>query len=122
MFKESPTLNVFFKKFVPVDKKFTLDERVFWFEIIGLPLCAGTDNSYRKIMVYWGIFLFSYEDKDESMATGRVHEEGNNEQPQEPKLNDGQSKVDIQGDRNSDASTASVPPGFGKRGSLIRGR
>ncbi|GJT46746.1 RNA-directed DNA polymerase, eukaryota, reverse transcriptase zinc-binding domain protein [Tanacetum coccineum] len=51
---------------------FTIDERIFWIEISGLPLCAWGSNAYKKIACNFGKFLFFDKEDSSALSSGRV--------------------------------------------------
>ncbi|GJR74701.1 hypothetical protein Tco_0087066 [Tanacetum coccineum] len=51
---------------------FTIDERIFWIEISGLPLCAWGSNAYKKIACNFGKFLFVDKEDSSALSSGRV--------------------------------------------------
>ncbi|GJT89350.1 RNA-directed DNA polymerase, eukaryota, reverse transcriptase zinc-binding domain protein [Tanacetum coccineum] len=51
---------------------FTIDERMVWIEITGLPLCAWGSNAYKKVASVFGKFQFFDSDVDDNMSLGRV--------------------------------------------------
>ncbi|GJZ39498.1 hypothetical protein Tco_0586061 [Tanacetum coccineum] len=50
---------------------FTVDERIFWIEISGLPLCAWGSNAYKKIACNFGKFLFFDKEDSNALSSGR---------------------------------------------------
>ncbi|GJX62991.1 RNA-directed DNA polymerase, eukaryota, reverse transcriptase zinc-binding domain protein [Tanacetum coccineum] len=51
---------------------FMIDERIFWIEISGLPLCAWGSNAYKKIACNFGKFLFVNKEDSSALSSGRV--------------------------------------------------
>ncbi|GKB89891.1 RNA-directed DNA polymerase, eukaryota [Tanacetum coccineum] len=63
----------YFTQIRPITKSFTIDEKLVWLEITGLPLHAWTTNAFKKIATVWGEPMFVDEDPNENMATGITH-------------------------------------------------
>ncbi|KAI3821244.1 hypothetical protein L1987_08806 [Smallanthus sonchifolius] len=63
--------NALFQCLNLIDRNFVLHERIVWVEIVGLPLCA-LEKVYEMLVGTWGDYPFLDQDRDESMAIGRV--------------------------------------------------
>ncbi|PWA84232.1 hypothetical protein CTI12_AA161030 [Artemisia annua] len=72
VFKSNTNLKSFFSHIKPVSKKFYMDERMVWVEILGLPLCAWGSNAFKKIASSVGRFMFFEKDETGAMSLGRV--------------------------------------------------
>ncbi|PWA93439.1 hypothetical protein CTI12_AA070330 [Artemisia annua] len=72
LFKQNKEMAWYFTQVRSITKSFTVDEKLVWLEITGLPLHAWTTNAFKKIASVWGEPMFVDEDTNENMATGRV--------------------------------------------------
>ncbi|GJX44795.1 RNA-directed DNA polymerase, eukaryota, reverse transcriptase zinc-binding domain protein [Tanacetum coccineum] len=57
---------------------FTVDERMVWIEIVGLPLQAWTSNAFKKVASIWGEPIFVDEDVNENYESNESDTEGHN--------------------------------------------
>ncbi|CAH1415771.1 unnamed protein product [Lactuca virosa] len=65
-------MNSVFSELKPLQKRFTLDSRVIWVEVKGLPLCAWTPPACKKVASRWGDPIFINDDEDAPAGVGRV--------------------------------------------------
>ena len=71
-FKQHDATKTYFVDLKPVHMGFTLDSRVIWMEISGLPLHAWNPPAFKKIVAGWGKVLFIDDDEDEPAGIGRI--------------------------------------------------
>ncbi|GJV00413.1 RNA-directed DNA polymerase, eukaryota, reverse transcriptase zinc-binding domain protein [Tanacetum coccineum] len=71
-FQENESLKKLYSVKRAPSSNFTLDERILWIEISGLPLCAWGSNAYKKIACSFGKFLFFEKEDSSTLSSGRV--------------------------------------------------
>ena len=50
-------------------KNFIVEDRMVWTEI-GLPLCAWSSQTFKKVVVRWSEVMFINDDWDEDVSMG----------------------------------------------------
>ncbi|GJW14448.1 RNA-directed DNA polymerase, eukaryota [Tanacetum coccineum] len=70
-FQENESLKKLYSVKRAPSSNFTVDERILWIEIIGLPLCAWVSNAYKKIARSCGKFLFFEKEDSSALSSGR---------------------------------------------------
>ncbi|GJY78645.1 RNA-directed DNA polymerase, eukaryota [Tanacetum coccineum] len=58
-------VNSWFSKLQPASTSFSIDKRIAWIDIEGVPVCAWTHNNFARISSIWGSLLHD-EDEDAS--------------------------------------------------------
>ncbi|GJX70878.1 hypothetical protein Tco_0308049, partial [Tanacetum coccineum] len=71
-FQENESLKKLYLVKRAPSSNFTVDERIIWIEISGLPLCAWGFNAYKKIACNFGKFLFFEKEDLSALSSGRV--------------------------------------------------
>ncbi|GJU08291.1 RNA-directed DNA polymerase, eukaryota, reverse transcriptase zinc-binding domain protein, partial [Tanacetum coccineum] len=71
-FQENKSLKKLYSIKRAPSSNFTVDERILWIEISGLPLCAWGSNTYKKIACSFGKFLFFEKEDLSALSSGRV--------------------------------------------------
>ncbi|GJR85364.1 RNA-directed DNA polymerase, eukaryota, reverse transcriptase zinc-binding domain protein [Tanacetum coccineum] len=71
-FQENESLKKLYSVKRAPSSNFTVDERILWIEISGLPLCAWGSNAYKKIACSFGKFLFFEKEDSSALSSGRV--------------------------------------------------
>ncbi|GKA71906.1 RNA-directed DNA polymerase, eukaryota, reverse transcriptase zinc-binding domain protein [Tanacetum coccineum] len=71
-FQENESLKKLYSVKRAPSSNFTVDERILWIEISGLPLCAWGSNAYKKIACSFGKFLFFKKEDSSALSSGRV--------------------------------------------------
>ncbi|GJR36521.1 RNA-directed DNA polymerase, eukaryota, reverse transcriptase zinc-binding domain protein [Tanacetum coccineum] len=71
-FQENEILKKLYSVKRAPSSNFTVDERILWIKISGLPLCAWGSNAYKKIACSFGIFLFFEKEDSSALSSGRV--------------------------------------------------
>ncbi|GKC16879.1 RNA-directed DNA polymerase, eukaryota, partial [Tanacetum coccineum] len=71
-FQENESLKKLYSVKKAPSSNFTVDERIIWIEISGLPLCAWGSNAYKKIACSFGKFLFFEKEDSSALSSGRV--------------------------------------------------
>ncbi|GJY20644.1 RNA-directed DNA polymerase, eukaryota, reverse transcriptase zinc-binding domain protein [Tanacetum coccineum] len=71
-FQENESLKKLYSVKRAPSSNFTVDERILWIEISGLPLCAWGSNAYKKIACSFGKFLFFEKEDLSALSSGRV--------------------------------------------------
>ncbi|GKC20608.1 RNA-directed DNA polymerase, eukaryota, reverse transcriptase zinc-binding domain protein [Tanacetum coccineum] len=71
-FQENESLKKLYSVKRAPSSNFTVDERILWIEISGLPLCACGSNAYKKIVCSFGKFLFFEKEDSSALSSGRV--------------------------------------------------
>ncbi|GJS74020.1 RNA-directed DNA polymerase, eukaryota, reverse transcriptase zinc-binding domain protein [Tanacetum coccineum] len=71
-FKENESLKSFWTIIRYVSPSFTVDERLIWIEIRGLPLCAWGSNAIKKVTSLFGKVKFFDSDSENTMSLGRA--------------------------------------------------
>ncbi|GKD40518.1 hypothetical protein Tco_1260725 [Tanacetum coccineum] len=70
-FQENESLKKLYSVKRAPSSNFTVDERILWIEISGLPLCAWGSNAYKKIACSFGKFLFFEKEDSSALSSGR---------------------------------------------------
>ncbi|GJW49517.1 RNA-directed DNA polymerase, eukaryota, reverse transcriptase zinc-binding domain protein [Tanacetum coccineum] len=71
-FQENESLKKLYSVKRAPSSNFTVDGRILWIEISGLPLCAWGSNAYKKIACSFGKFLFFKKEDSSALSSGRV--------------------------------------------------
>ncbi|GJZ58752.1 RNA-directed DNA polymerase, eukaryota, reverse transcriptase zinc-binding domain protein [Tanacetum coccineum] len=71
-FKTNGSLKSLWASIKTVSPSFTVDERLIWIEIKGLPLCAWGSNALKKVTSMFGKFKFFDTEAEDIMSMGRV--------------------------------------------------
>lgn len=71
-FSSNAGIQNIFCKFRGITKDFVISQRAVWLEILGLPMCAWNPCVFKKIASVWGSVLFSDDDENNCMSTGKV--------------------------------------------------
>ncbi|GKB21975.1 RNA-directed DNA polymerase, eukaryota, reverse transcriptase zinc-binding domain protein [Tanacetum coccineum] len=71
-FQENESLKKLYSVKRAPSSNFTIDERILWIEISGLPLCAWGSNAYKKIACSCEKFLFFEKEDSSALSSGRV--------------------------------------------------
>nr|GFA09668.1 RNA-directed DNA polymerase, eukaryota [Tanacetum cinerariifolium] len=71
-FQENENLKKLYSVKRPPLSNFTVDERILWIEISGLPFCAWGSNAYKKIACIFRKFLFFEKEDSSALSSGRV--------------------------------------------------
>ncbi|GJT94802.1 hypothetical protein Tco_1090320 [Tanacetum coccineum] len=71
-FQENESLKKLYSVKRAPSSNFTVDERILWIEISGLPLCAWGSNAYKNIACSFGKFLFFEKEDSSALSSGKV--------------------------------------------------
>ncbi|GJU48668.1 hypothetical protein Tco_1218223 [Tanacetum coccineum] len=71
-FRTNDSLKSVYSCFKTVTPSFTVDERMIWIEIRGLPLCAWGSNAYKKVVGIFGKFMFFEVDELVEISSSRI--------------------------------------------------
>nr|GEY77412.1 RNA-directed DNA polymerase, eukaryota, reverse transcriptase zinc-binding domain protein [Tanacetum cinerariifolium] len=71
-FRNSTGVGTWFTQLVQASKELTIDERVTWVEIEGVPIKLWSENTFNRIASKWGLLLNDGENEDEGLHRKRL--------------------------------------------------